>query len=82
MRFSELNKYIVKCKVMADTISDDDNANDDEMKHPSNYGDYPLTDYEEELKPLFESREDVDLKEIVAHLKSEFCNIKCVEPIA
>lgn len=81
MRSSELNKYIVKCKVMADTISDDNNANDDEMNHPSDYGDCPLTDYKEELKALFESREDVDIEEIEMYLKSEFSNIKSVEPI-
>ena len=45
MRSSELNKYIVKCEVMADTITDDENVNHDEMNHPSDYGDCPLTDY-------------------------------------
>lgn len=81
MRSSELNKYIVKCEVMADTITDDENVNHDEMNHPSDYGDCPLTDYIEELKALFESREDVDIEEIEKYLKSEFSNIKSVEPI-
>lgn len=66
---------------MAFVINDEDNANNDEMRQPSNYGDCPLTDYEEALKPLFGSCEDIEINEIEYYLKSEFKDIRSIEPI-
>lgn len=74
MKYNELNRYIVKCKWMA-------NVNNDKASNPSDDDEQNLADYEEELKPLFELCEDVDIKEIVMHLKSEFRNIKSIESI-
>lgn len=75
MKYNELDKYIVLCKWMA-------NANDDEIKIPSGDVEQNLADYGEDLKSLFESSEDVDIKVIETYLKSNFCNIISVEPIA
>lgn len=76
MKYNELNKYIVKCKRMA-------NVNDDETSYPSGDEERNLADYENELKPLFESKEEVDIKIIVDFLKEKesFKNIISIEPI-
>lgn len=77
MKYNELNKYIVKCKWEANVY-----GVGDEISCPSGDKEHNLADFKEELKVLFESCEDVDIKEISAHLKSVFRDFKSIEPIA
>ena len=74
VKYNELNKYIIKCKRMA-------NINDDETKYQSGDEEHNLAELKEELRFLFESRENVDIEEIGNYLKSEYRNFKSVEPI-
>ena len=74
MKYNELNKYIIKCRRRA-------NFNDDETKYPSGDEEHNLAELKEELRFLFESRENVDIEDIENYLKSEYRNFKSVEPI-
>lgn len=75
MKFDELNKYIVKCKRTA-------NIDDDVTRYPSGDEEQNLSELKEELKNLFESRENVDIEDVKRYLQSVFIDFINVEPIA
>lgn len=73
MKYNELKRYKVICKIAADEY---------EVKnHQSGAGDDLLSDYKEELKELFESREEVNIKIIEDYLKSKHSYISSIAPI-
>lgn len=73
MKYNELSKYIVKQKTMADVI--------DLENHPSDYGNFPLSDYNEDLKHLFEGDKDLEIEAILSHLLYLGYRISSIEPI-
>lgn len=73
MRYNELNKYKVRCKIPADE--------GDIINRSSETGYDLLSDYEEELKSFFESDKDVDIETVKNHLKTKYSYIESVEPI-
>lgn len=72
MKYNELKHYKVICNIEADV--EDINGRPSDVKYEL------LSDYEEELKSLFESGEDRDIKTIEDYLKSKGNNIS-IEPI-
>lgn len=73
MKYNELNNYKVRCRFLADE--------GDIIDRSSESGYDLLSDYNEEIKTLFESHEEVDIKTIEDYLKSEFSNIISIEPL-
>ena len=73
MKYNELNRFKVRYKIPAD---------EGEIKNRSSESGYDLLpDYNEELKPLFESKEEIDIKIIENYLKSKYSYIDYIEPI-
>lgn len=72
MKFNELKLYKVICNIEADV--EDINGRPSDAKYEL------LSDYEEDLKSLFESGEDRDIKVIEAYLIDKGYNIS-IEPI-
>lgn len=73
IKYNELNKYKVRCKIPAD---------EGEIINRSSESGYDiLSDYDEELKPLFESKEEIDIKTIEDCLESKYSYIDYIEPI-
>lgn len=73
MKYSELSKYIVKQKTMTDVI--------DLENHPSGYGEFLLSDYSEDLEPLFEGDRELKIEEIFSYLLHLGYRISSIEPI-
>lgn len=73
MKYNELNKYKVRCKIAADVENSEN--------HSSESGYDVLSDYDEVLRPLFESKEEISIKTIEDYLIQKFSYIASVEPI-
>ena len=72
-KYNELNIFKVRCKIPAD---------EGEITNRSSESGYDLlSDYDEELKPLFKSKEETDIKTIEDCLKSKYSYIDYIEPI-
>ena len=72
MKINELKLYKVICNIEADV--EDINGRPSDAKYEL------LSDYEEDLKSLFESGKDIDIKMIEEYLKNKGYNIY-IEPI-
>ena len=73
MKHNELNIFKVRCKIPTD---------EGEIANRSSESGYDLlSDYDEELKPLFKSKEETDIKTIEDCLKSKYSYIDYIEPI-
>lgn len=79
IKFEEIRLYVVKRRVMADYYTKEYDEKPERFYRDHNYGDYPLSDYLEDIQYLFECQESVELSKIKEILRSSYSDVIDIE---